>query len=564
MTSSYDRFPRIVVGDDAATVVVGWTAIVAALPPERIVVECYPGAPVDEVIAAFSFRPVVDTRTLFKSAADVEAMLEPFLGTDAVFARFAPLTIGDFLEPDAVSAARSVLDADTVVVGPGAAHVAGPGATLVHVAMARWELQQRQRAGRIGNLGADNRDAAAGAKYKRGYFVDWRVGDRVKDELRAAIDWMIDANAAKPRMIAGDTWRSALHAVARRPFRVVPFFDPGVWGGQWMRARFGLPDGPPNYAWCFDCVPEENSLLLGFGDATVELPALDVVAAEPQALLGADVVARFGAEFPIRFDLLDTMGGGNLSLQVHPQADFARTTFDLPYTQDESYYLLDAAPDGHVYLGLKDGVDPERFAADLRVAQAGGAPFPAEAHVNVLPARRHDHFLIPAGTVHGSGAGSMVLEISATPYIFTFKLWDWGRLGMDGKPRPIHLDHGLANIAWDRTTGFVSRELVNTTLPVGTGPGWRIERTGLHALQFIDTERVWFGAAVPLSTHGSVNVLNLVDGAAAWVESPTAAFAPFRVHYAETFIVPAGVGDYTLRPEDPAGECAVIRARVRT
>ena len=81
-----------------------------------------------------------------------------------------------------------------------------------------------------------------------------------------------------------------------------------------MRDRFGLPDGPPNYAWCFDCVPEENSLLLGFGDETMELPAIDLVFAEPRRRLGEHVFARFGAEFPIRFDLLDTMGGGNLSL----------------------------------------------------------------------------------------------------------------------------------------------------------------------------------------------------------------------------------------------------------
>ena len=92
------------------------------------------------------------------------------------------------------------------------------------------------------------------------------------------------------------------------------------------------------------------------------------------------------------------------------------------------------------------------MACDLRTAQDGGAPFPAEKYANQFPAKKHDHFLIPAGTVHCSGAESMVLEISATPYIFTFKLWDWGRLGLDGKPRPIHLEHGLAKIQWNRTT----------------------------------------------------------------------------------------------------------------
>ena len=91
-------------------------------------------------------------------------------------------------------------------------------------------------------------------------------------------------------------------------------------------------------------MPEENSLLLGFGAVQVEVPALDLVLAEPRALLGEPVYGRFGAEFPIRFDFLDTMGGGNLSLQVHPLTQYIQERFGMRYTQDESYYLLDAKP----------------------------------------------------------------------------------------------------------------------------------------------------------------------------------------------------------------------------
>ena len=69
--------------------------------------------------------------------------------------------------------------------------------------------------------------------------------------------------------------------------------------------------------------------------------------------------------------------------------------------------------------------------------------------------------LIPAGTIHCSGANSMVLEISATPYIFTFKLWDWGRMGLDGKPRPINIEHGQAVMNWSRTKDWVKNELIN-------------------------------------------------------------------------------------------------------
>ena len=299
-----------------------------------------------------------------------------------------------------------------------------------------------------------------------------------------------------------------------------------------------------NFGWCFDCVPEENSLLLGLGPVRVEIPSLNLVFDQPGALLGEAVHARFGPEFPIRFDFLDTMGGGNLSFQVHPLTEYIRKHFGMPYTQDESYYLLDAGPAASVYLGLKDGVNREAMANDLRMAQNGGAPFPAEKYVNQFPARKHDHFLIPAGVVHCSGADAMVLEISATPYIFTFKMWDWGRLGLDGKPRPIYLDHGVANIRWEATTEWTRSNLVNNVEPLGSGDGWREERTGLHGSEFIETRRHWFTKKVAHDTGGGVNVLNLIEGREALVESPSGAFEPFEVHYAETFIVPAAVGPY--------------------
>ena len=363
----------------------------------------------------------------------------------------------------------------------------------------------------------------------------------------------------------GAIYREALGRVVSAPFRLVPFFDPGPWGGQWMRRVCDLPDGPANYAWCFDGVPEENSLLLRFGERLFETPAINLVFFEPHALLGEGVHARFGTEFPIRFDLLDTMGGGNLSLQVHPLTEYIQQHFGMPYTQDESYYLLDAEPGAEVWLGLREDAEPEAVRRDLLAAEAGGTPFAAEKYVHRRPARRHDHFLIPAGTVHCSGAGCMVLEISATPFIFTFKMWDWERLGLDGRPRPIHLEHAFANVQWDRRASWVEHELAHLPVPVDAGNGWREERTGLHRREFIETRRHWFTGTVAHDTQGTVHVLNLVAGREVLVESPDGRFAPFAVHYAETFIVPAAVGAYTIRPagEGLGTECATVRASVR-
>ena len=569
--TSYDKQPVAQVDDQPAQCAVGWSEIIPLLPDAGdLCIECYPGAPVADVIAsmraAYPDALVVDTASLFKGPEVIDAEVATHLGTDPVFARFETVGIDAFLDHAAIETWRSTRATDrrTIVVGPGAATILPSYDAAIYVSMARWELQQRQRRGQIANLGSRNAGTRAADLYRRAFFVDWRVGDEIKYDLLPATQFVIEMNGPAPRMVSTATYFRALDLVVHRPLRVVPFFDAGPWGGQWMRAQFDLPDGPPNYAWCFDCVPEENSLLLGFGDRRFEIPALDLVRLRPEMLLGPTIVARFGAEFPIRFDLLDTMGGGNLSLQVHPQQDYARDAFNLRYTQDESYYMLDAGDDAVVYLGLTDAADPATFAEIFTAAQKGGPAPDVDVFVNQIPARKHDHFLIPAGTVHCSGSNAMVLEISATPYIFTFKLWDWERLGLDGRPRPIHLEHGLANIDWSRREDFTCDELVNQVTTIAEGSDWKRERTGLHRLEFIETERIWFASSVDLNTDRNLNVLNLVAGTAAVVESPSGAFAPYEVHYAETFIIPADVGAYRLRSLDgDGGHCAAMRAYVR-
>lgn len=159
----------------------------------------------------------------------------------------------------------------------------------------------------------------------------------------------------------------------------------------------------------------------------------------------------------------------------------------------------------------------------------------------------------------------MVLEISATPFIFTFKLWDWGRLGLDGRPRPINIEHGRNSIQWNRTESWVKENLLNHVKAIDSGDGWMEESTGLHEREFIETRRFRFTKKTMHHTRNGVNVLNLVEGRGVVVESPQNAFEPFVVHYAETFIVPAGVGEYTIRPhgESEGKECIIIKAFVR-
>ncbi|TNH78493.1 mannose-6-phosphate isomerase [Aeromonas hydrophila] len=580
--SNYDKFPEVVVAGHEGAACAGWDAIAHELVAKVngqdrakvvLVIDCYHGVDQDELrsqlLTRFGPHTLIEVEQARLPESKVLAMLERFITEDRVFGVLAPHKMVEFFDPAALASLQRQVAEITgglvVVMGSGASLVAR-GDVRVYADLARWEIQQRLRRKELGNWGAGNEEEDILRRYKRAFFIEWRVFDRHKLAQLPTIDFLLDTNTrGKPTLVTGQALLAGLHQAARQPFRVVPFFDPGVWGGQWMKQVCDLDPAQPNYAWCFDCVPEENSLYLRFGEVRVEIPSQNLVLCQPSALLGERVHARFGAEFPIRFDFLDTVGGQPLSLQVHPLTEYIQQEFGMHYTQDESYYLLDAKPDSCVYLGTRTGIDPQAMLAELAAAQRGEKPFDDERFINRFPARKHDHFLIPAGTVHCSGEGAMVLEISATPYIFTFKLWDWGRVGLDGIPRPIHLAHGSKVIQWERDSDWTREHLVNRIEPIAEGPGWREERTGLHEREFIETRRHWFSVPVEHDTGGTVQVLNLIEGREATVESPDHAFAPFVVHYAETFIVPASVGRYRIRPsgESEGATIATIKAYVR-
>lgn len=577
--STFDLAPVIPVpGTTENEIACGWKKVVRRIldhAPGTVAIETYQGVDVDRIFAelqgaASSEVMLVDTRLLMKTPGEIEFLTYPDVTDDPVFGRITRLDLRDFF-PATIGVPTASGNARLVVIGPGASLLLPEADTTVYADMPRWEIQQRQRRGLVGNLGLPNRDAGAKELYKRSFFVDWRVLDRHKKTILPESDLYLESvDGDVPLLVSTSVLMKALGTVAQRPFKLKPFFDPGVWGGQWMRRVCGLEDDAPNYAWCFNCVPEENSLIIRLGGTNLEMPAINLVFFRTRELLGEPVQARFGAEFPIRFDFLDTMGGQNLSFQVHPSTQYIRDHFGMHYTQDESYYILAAKPEALVYLGLRDGVDPPRMRSELEAAQRGDPPFAAEEYVQTWPVRPHDHFLIPAGTPHCSGSESVVLEVSATPYIFTFKLWDWGRLDLDGRPRPINIEHGWKNIRWDRTTDWTRQNLVNRTVEIARGEGWREERTGLHELEFIETRRHWFSVPVTHDTGGkdlgTVHVLNLVEGQEVTITSEENRFSPCPVRYAETVVIPAAVGRYTVTPSGPSvgRDVATLRASIRT
>ncbi len=572
--SNYELKPMTIIHGHDGVVISGYESICREIEKrakgkKRCIVICdlYPGVSKERIAEGLSMlRPSL---TIFSDNAlysyeKLDDIFRDYLSDDRVFAYMTSKNIeacfDKRIQYELKKQINNTENGVILVIGIGASLISNSD-ILIYFDLNRWECQLRYRAGRTNWL-ANNPGDPSLAKIKRGFFIEWRLADKHKDKLFPKMDFIVDTNDEFfPKMIPMDAFFDAMEEVSHKPFRMEPYFDPGVWGGQWMKHVCGLPSEEKNYAWSFDGVPEENCINLKFGDDYVSLPMMDMTLTAPKPFLGVKVLARFGREFPIRFDFLDTMDGQNLSLQVHPLTEYIQKTFGMHYTQDESYYILDAKEDASVYIGLKEGANKEEMRKDLEMAQRGVIAFPVEKYVNKVPVKKHDHILIPAGTVHCSGADTMVLEISATPYIFTFKLWDWGRLGLDGLPRPIHIEHGINNIQFDRTTEWVMDNLINQVRVLEEHDDFRKEHTGLHNLEFIETVRYTTSSSCDIEMGDSMHVCNLVDGKAAAIESLDGSFEPLIVHFAETFIVPSSVRRYRLRASE--GEVKLITAYVR-
>jgi mannose-6-phosphate isomerase class I len=412
------------------------------------------------------------------------------------------------------------------------------------------------RAGDSGNVG---QPSGAQGSEQRLLFVDWPVLDRHKQDLAGRIDRFVDLSEPdRPRSLTGAALRDTLRALAGRPFRARPAFLPGPWGGQWLRRVLGMTTDAPNLAWSYELITPEGGVLLGT-DETVEVGFELLMAEQGERVLGAEVAERFGRSFPIRFDYLDTLEGGHLSIQCHPSDEYMRDTFGLPYTQHESYYVMETTPEARIFLGLRADADVDAFRAESARAEEQGVPFDPERYLQAYPSEQHRLYLIPGGTPHASGAGNVVLEISATPYLYTLRFYDWLRRDLDGALRPVHLEHAFANLD-ARRRGAAVHELVQEPRVLRAADGAAELVLGNHPELFYAVHRLDFEDEVAEDTAGRFHVLNLVAGDC--VELETAGGDGHVVNYAETLVVPASVGAYRIRRvRGPA--CKVVKAFVR-
>ncbi len=487
----------------------------------------------------------ISTDNFFKTSSEIGELVSPFLGTpDSVWGTKTHLTIADFFIKGALANQEPDPDYDvTIAMGVGAALLQWD-APVLYLEIPKNELQYRMRAGSITNLGNEAVEAP-GAMYKRFYFVDWVVLNQHKKEILNRISVIADVQWADHiTWIYNKDLVAGLKEISRSVFRVRPWFEPGVWGGQWLRENIkGLNKAEINYAWSFEMIVPENGILFESDGNLLEVSFDFLMFHEHEAVLGIHSPI-FKMEFPIRFDFLDTCDGGNLSIQCHPSLPYIRKEFGENITQDETYYILDSKEDAKVYLGFQEGINSSEFRKELESSRDNNHEIDIEHYVQTHKSNKHDLFLIPNGTVHSAGVNNLVLEISATPYIFTFKMYDWLRMDLNGESRAINIEHAFKNLDFKRNGNQAINELVSKPVVIGEGSDWKLIDLPTHPEHFYGVHRVEFTTSVTVDTNDVCHILMLVEGTSVTVQTENGTVKIF--HYAETFVIPAAANQYTL------------------
>ena len=444
--------------------------------------------------------------------------------------------------------------------------VCGPGAALVpHDLLWYADLPKRYAEAAIpaGGLDLGQPGGTGGGTTKRLFFIDWPLLDRHRDDVAADVDlWLDMQRPSGPAFLDGATLRATLAELAGRPFRTRPTFNTTPWGGHWGQESLGHNRDQPNSALGYELIAPEAGVLIGTaGGPKVEVPFQLVVAAYPSEILGGGVHQTFGTSFPVRFDYLDTVGGGNLSLHCHPRPRYIREVFGWPYTQHESYYVMVGGGNADVFLGLREDVDVDKFHREADEAYHQGSPMDVGEYVPKFPATPHQLFLIPGGTPHASGEGNVVLEISATPYLYSLRFYDWLRRDGNGELRPVHVDHAFRNLDLDRRGGAVRRDLVPrhgrcATARDGKKSSWASCRRCSSKSAGWSSGR----ARRPMTPRPVVPCAE--RGRRRRCARRTGLRLAHTLVYAETLVVPAAVGPYRLRPLG-AGSVKIVKALVR-
>ncbi len=409
----------------------------------------------------------------------------------------------------------------------------------------------RAKNGRMTNVG-DKIAKPFRTMMRRAYYVDFEAALMLRREVlhKDLVDFYIDSTDLECyKMVDRAAFAEITDKMASMPFRNKPVYLEGVWGGQYIKKIRNVPDEEMNnIAWVFDFIPMEVSVVTQVGNSLFEMPFYTLLQKQELKIMGEKCVEKFDGYFPIRFNYDDTFHStGNMSIQVHSGSEYNKKNYNEFGRQDESYYIVEAGHGAKTYLGFNNDIDPEEFISLAKESEKNATPIDYQKYINAVESKPGVQVMIPAGTIHASGRNQLILEIgSLTVGSYTYKMYDYLRLDLDGKPRPIHTYHGENVLRTERNKDWINDNVVQAPRIIRSGEGFQESIIGEHDLLYFSLRHLEFEKEIEDDTAGKFHVLSLVNGEKVRIESIDNPDFSYEQNFLDIVLVPASIGRYRI------------------
>ncbi len=317
------------------------------------------------------------------------------------------------------------------------------------------------------------------------------------------------------------------------PIKLKPAFKDYLWGGTRLRDDFGKDCDFDKIAesWELSCHKDGNSVVADGEFAGLTLA--QYIEKEGKSVLGTNC-EKF-ENFPILIKLIDAKD--NLSVQVHPNNEYAQRV-EGEYGKTEMWYVVDCDEGASLLYGFKHNITKEEFRERIENNTLLEV-------TNSVPVKKGDVFFIEAGTLHAIGKGILIAEIQQNSNT-TYRIYDYGRVGADGKPRQLHIDKAVD------VTNLCPAKPYPQSEPVDMG-GWTKKRLAKCEYFTVDVINVDTSAALEADKSSFVNILVLDGGCVLSSEGNDVV----ELKKGDSVFIPAGLGKFEL-----TGKCSAVMTHI--
>ncbi len=538
--------------------------LVQTLPQGLILLDGFPTANIstflDHVCRAKPGITTIDVSRFYRSAEEIQELLKPYLPQDRdidpelIFGKLFDQGFQPFFDLEEVSLfLNSLVDGQTVILyglGSACALFRPLSEAILYIDVTPKDAALRVYDGLyqcLGNLKEQDFDTVI----RQTYFIDVELAVHLRKELiqNDHIDFYFLDSEHSFSMLSNGALQEIIHQLKRRPLRAKPVYVEGVWGGQFIKRYRGIPDDlVDKVAWSFELIHTEASLLVKSGEYLIDLPFLTVMDSIGESLVGEKLYKQFGGSLPIRFNYDDTWhSNGNMSIQCHPNDEMAQQLYGDFAGQNEAYYVVLTGHGAKTFCGFKG--DGREFLDLCKQSEIDGSTVPYEDYIHAIPSEVGRQILLPTGTIHSSGRNQVVLELGTLTYsAYTYKIYDYTRMDITGKPRPLHTKLAKQALALERDAEWVMKHIAFPPRLLSEGQGWRELLIGQYECIYFETHRVEMetGSVYPGENRDGFTVITIVDGESARIQSIDDPSCYYDARYLDVILVPASMRRYEV------------------